>query len=82
MRPGLRSPGLPDNCLIAGDPAVFGNLPPHPAVNSALKQAVDSNLFNGMTHSAGALETRQCVARQLSKYPSTHSITTDVSWVG
>lgn len=64
---------------LSGDPAVFGNLAPHPAVNEALKAAVDSNRFNGMAHTMGVLEVRESVARQLSRYPTKHPLTADVS---
>lgn len=31
----------------AGDPTVFGNLPVHEAMKQAVKDAVDSGVFNG-----------------------------------
>ncbi len=62
-----------------GDPAIFGNLPPPPAVTEALMKAVASQRYHGMAHSAGVPEVRESVAKQLSKYPSKHSISADVS---
>lgn len=58
---------------------MFGNLPPHPAAGEAVKRAVDSNRYSGMTHSAGIMEVRECVAQQLSKYPSKHKLKAEVS---
>ena len=55
--------------VCSGDPAVFGNLPPHPAVNEALKEVAVSGAYSGMTLSTGLPEAKHCVAEQLSKYP-------------
>ena len=38
---------------LLGDPTVFGNLPPHPAITEALKKAADSGKYNGYGHSKG-----------------------------
>ena len=62
-----------------GDPAIFGNLLPHPAVTEALQRAVESQRYNGMAHSAGVPEVRESVARQLSRYPSKHPLSAEVS---
>lgn len=64
--------------FFPGDPSVFGNLPPHPAVGEALKNAVDSNRYHGMPHSAGILEVRESLAQQLSKYPTKYPLKADV----
>ena len=61
---------------------MFGNLPPHPVVGEALKKAVESQQYNGMAHSAGIPAVRESVAAYLSKYPSKHSLSADVSMVG
>ena len=62
---------------ISGDPAVFGNLSPHPAVKESLIAAA-SMMYSGMTSTSGLLEARQAVAEHLSKYPSKHCISEDV----
>ena len=41
---------------LLGDPTVFGNLPPHPAITEALKKAVDTGKYNGYGHSKGMKE--------------------------
>ena len=71
--------GLHPLLVATGDPSVFGNLPPHPAVCEALKAAVETNGFNGLAYSSGVPEARQCIAEQLSKYPSNHPLAADVS---
>ena len=38
-----------------GDPTVFGNLPPHPVIPQALKNAVDEGKYNGYSHSSGKM---------------------------
>ena len=50
--------------LLKGDPSIFGNLDPHPAVKEALKDALDSGDVNisGYPHSAGLVEARSAVA--------------------
>ncbi len=68
-----------NNVDILGDPTIFGNLPPHPALGEALKDAVDGNKYNGMAHSSGVVETRQSIAEELSKYPSPYPLSKDVS---
>ncbi len=61
--------------LASGDPAVFGNLPTHPAVTEAMRTVSASGAYCGMTLSTGLPETKQCVAEQLSKYPGTPPVT-------
>ena len=61
-----------------GDPALY--LSPHPAVGEALKIAADSKKYHCLAQSAGLLETRESIAEWLSKYPSNHSISADVSY--
>ena len=41
------------NTYCTGDPTVFGNLPPDPAIAQAVKDAIDKGHFNGYPHSAG-----------------------------
>ncbi|KAM9375493.1 tyrosine aminotransferase [Pholidichthys leucotaenia] len=48
--------------LSIGDPTVFGNLPTDEAVRQALKDAIDSQKYDGYAPSVGYLESRQTVA--------------------
>ena len=57
---------------------MFGNLPPHPAVNEALREAAANLVYNGLSVSSGLPEARRCVAEQLSKYPGPHPVTENV----
>ena len=52
----------------AGDPSIFGNLEPHPAVKEALRAALDSGeaKINGYPHSAGLVEARAAIAEMSS----------------
>lgn len=47
--------------FMAGDPTVFGNLPPHPECMKALKDAIDTDTFTYF-ESAGSRDARQAVA--------------------
>jgi len=64
--------------VCPGDPAVFGNLPPHPAVNEALKEVAVSRAYSGLTVSTGLPETKQYLAEHLSKYPGPQPLTPKV----
>uniref|UniRef100_A0A8C4HEM7 Tyrosine aminotransferase n=1 Tax=Dicentrarchus labrax TaxID=13489 RepID=A0A8C4HEM7_DICLA len=48
--------------LFAGDPTVFGNLPTDGSVLQAMKDAIDSQKYNGYAPSVGYLKSRQAVA--------------------
>ncbi|XP_034445184.1 tyrosine aminotransferase [Hippoglossus hippoglossus] len=48
--------------LSIGDPTVFGNLPTDQVVLQAVKDAVDSQKFNGYAPSVGYLKSRQALA--------------------
>ena len=52
----------------SGDPSIFGNLEPHPAVKEALRAALDSGeaKINGYPHSAGLVEAREAIAQMSS----------------
>ena len=41
------------NTYYTGDPTVFGNLPPDPAIAQAVKDAIDTGDYNGYGHSSG-----------------------------
>lgn len=51
-----------------GDPSIFGNLEPHPAVKKALRAVLDSSeaKINGYPHSAGLVEAREAIAQMSS----------------
>ncbi|KAM4573707.1 tyrosine aminotransferase [Odontesthes bonariensis] len=62
---GMKLTPNPDKPMIAlsiGDPTVFGNLPTDDAVLQALKDAIDSQKYNGYAPSVGYLKSRQAVA--------------------
>ena len=63
---------------ISGDPSIFGNLEPHPAVKEALRAALDSReaKINGYPHSAGLVEARAAIAEMSSSdsYKLTHEV--------
>ncbi|KAF7225184.1 tyrosine aminotransferase, partial [Nothobranchius furzeri] len=62
---GMKLTPNPDKPMIAlsiGDPTVFGNLPTDDAVLQAMKDAIDSQKFNGYAPSVGYLQSRQAVA--------------------
>ena len=63
---------------LSGDPAVFGNLDPHPAVNEAVRAVLDSSEVNtnGYPHSSGLLVARKAIAEKLStdKYKLTPEV--------
>ncbi|CAG5958381.1 unnamed protein product [Menidia menidia] len=62
---GMKLTPNPDKPMIAlsiGDPTVFGNLPTDGAVLQALKDAIDSEKYNGYAPSVGYLKSRQAVA--------------------
>ena len=50
-----------------GDPSVFGNLPPHPAVIEGARQALESGKHNGYGHSSGIPHVREAVAKEFSR---------------
>ncbi|MEQ2243846.1 hypothetical protein ILYODFUR_011026 [Ilyodon furcidens] len=56
------NPEKPMISLSIGDPTVFGNLPTDDAVLQALKDAIDSQKYNGYAPSVGYLKSRQAVA--------------------
>lgn len=47
---------LPQATFILGDPTVFGNLPTDDAVSQAMKDAIDSQKYNGYAPSIGKIE--------------------------
>ena len=53
--------------LILGDPSVFANLPPHPAVIEGVKLALESGEYNGYGHSSGIPHAREAVAKEFSR---------------
>uniref|UniRef100_A0A672ZQJ3 Tyrosine aminotransferase n=1 Tax=Sphaeramia orbicularis TaxID=375764 RepID=A0A672ZQJ3_9TELE len=62
---GMKLTPNPDKPMIAlsiGDPTVFGNLPTDETVRQALKDAIDSEKYNGYAPSVGYLKSRQAVA--------------------
>ncbi|XP_010778655.1 tyrosine aminotransferase, partial [Notothenia coriiceps] len=56
------NPEKPMIALSIGDPTVFGNLPTDGAVLQAMKDAIDSQKYNGYAPSVGYLKSRQAVA--------------------
>ncbi|TNN42476.1 Tyrosine aminotransferase [Liparis tanakae] len=56
------NPEKPMISLSIGDPTVFGNLPTDDSVLQALKDAIDSQKYNGYAPSVGYLKSRQAVA--------------------
>uniref|UniRef100_A0AAV2KYK5 Tyrosine aminotransferase n=1 Tax=Knipowitschia caucasica TaxID=637954 RepID=A0AAV2KYK5_KNICA len=56
------NPEKPMIALSIGDPTVFGNLPTDKVVLQAMKDAIDSQKFNGYAPSVGYLQSRQAVA--------------------
>nr|XP_029524057.1 tyrosine aminotransferase-like [Oncorhynchus nerka]XP_029524058.1 tyrosine aminotransferase-like [Oncorhynchus nerka] len=56
------NPGKPMIALSIGDPTVFGNLPTNEKVTQALKDAIDSNKYNGYAPSVGYQKSRDVVA--------------------
>ncbi|XP_056908354.1 tyrosine aminotransferase isoform X2 [Takifugu flavidus] len=62
---GMKLTPNPDKPMIAlsiGDPTVFGNLPTDDAVIQAMKDAIDSQQYNGYAPSIGYLKSRQALA--------------------
>ena len=53
--------------LMLGDPSIFGNLPPHPAVIEGVKLALESGQYNGYGHSSGIPHVREVVAKEFSR---------------
>lgn len=51
---------------LPGDPSVFGNLPPHPAMKEAVMKVVEGGKYSGYGHSRGLEEARGAVAREYS----------------
>ena len=51
----------------SGDPSVFGNLPPHPAVTEGVRLALESGGYHGYGHSSGLPEVREAVAKEFSR---------------
>ena len=66
------------SCIHAGDPSIFGNLDPHPAINEAVKAVLDSKEVNtnGYPHSSGLVVARKAIAESLSteKFKLTHEV--------
>ncbi|XP_068459740.1 tyrosine aminotransferase [Clinocottus analis] len=56
------NPEKPMISLSIGDPTLFGNLPTDNAVLQAMKDAIDSQKYNGYAPSVGYLKSRQAVA--------------------
>ena len=52
---------------LTGDPSIFGNLPPHPAVIEGVKLALESGKYNGYGHSSGIPHVREAVAKEFSR---------------
>ncbi|XP_005815563.1 tyrosine aminotransferase [Xiphophorus maculatus] len=63
----IPNPAKPMISLSIGDPTVFGNLPTDAAVLQAMKDAIDSQRFNGYAPSVGYLRSRQAVANFCSR---------------
>ncbi|CAL8262711.1 unnamed protein product [Merluccius merluccius] len=62
---GMKLTPNPEKAMIAlsiGDPTVFGNLPTDDSVHQALKQAVESQRYNGYAPSIGYQKSREAVA--------------------
>ncbi|XP_032378286.1 tyrosine aminotransferase-like [Etheostoma spectabile] len=62
---GMKLTPNPDKPMIAlsiGDPTVFGNMPTDTAVLQAMKDAIDSQKYNGYAPSVGYLKSRHAVA--------------------
>lgn len=51
----------------AGDPTTFGNLPPPSLAIDSVIEGVKSTKYNGYAPSAGYKESREAVARYLTK---------------
>ncbi|XP_068595800.1 tyrosine aminotransferase [Brachionichthys hirsutus] len=60
------NPDKPMITLSVGDPTVFGNLPADDAVNQAMRDAIDSQKYNGYPPAVGYMKSRQAVARYYS----------------
>ncbi|TRY82836.1 hypothetical protein DNTS_022052 [Danionella cerebrum] len=56
------NPEKPMIALSIGDPSVFGNLPTDDSVLQALKEAIDSQKYNGYAPSVGYQKSREAVA--------------------
>ena len=67
-----------NSTVYSGEPAVFGNLDPHPAVKEAVKKALDTIHLAKMAHSAGIPEVRGVIAKHLCKYPTKYPLKDDV----
>ena len=67
--------------MHVGDPSIFGNLEPHPAVNEAVKGVLDSSDVNtnGYPHSAGLLVARKAIAEHLST--EKHKLSPEVGFI-
>ena len=52
---------------VPGDPTLFGNLPPHPAVTEGVRLALESGKYHGYGHSSGLAEAREAVAKEFSR---------------
>ncbi len=62
-----------------GDPSVFGNLPPHPAVVRAMQHVLEEGTSYSYGTSYGYEKAREAVAEQFTT--TTHPLTKDVSVV-
>lgn len=56
------NPNKPMIALSIGDPTVFGNLPTDDGVIQAMKDALDSQRYNGYAPSVGYVKSREAVA--------------------
>ncbi|XP_075440029.1 tyrosine aminotransferase [Ascaphus truei] len=57
------NPTKPMIALSIGDPTVFGNLPTDDQVTRALKEAIDSQKYNGYAPSIGYQSSREVIAK-------------------
>ncbi|XP_058799074.1 tyrosine aminotransferase [Phymastichus coffea] len=67
------NPDKPMIALSIGDPTIFGNLKPAREVIEAVKESLESELYNGYAPSTGYEEARRAVA----EYSSDENVTVD-----
>ena len=69
--------------VLPGDPTVFGNFPPHPAVGKALQDVMDQGGPDalGYHHSSGWKPARQAVVDHISRYSDNSRLTYEVSFL-
>ncbi|XP_011495141.1 PREDICTED: tyrosine aminotransferase [Ceratosolen solmsi marchali] len=68
------NPKKPLIALSIGDPTTFGNLKPAKVMIEAMKESIESQLYNGYAPSTGFEEARRAVA----EYSSNDNVTVDV----